>query len=266
MLTTSQDSTQPVHREHRVQRYLPREVALTKLISTIGESIEFHGDFIANKLYRTKKDKRGRMSEEEIVIKHRDKDESVSPTSGPSLDFSDPWKPVQPSRRNRKPRSLEDEDTDSSIAGSSSHATSRRDIPRDLELEVEAEIEEEIKIHKKKMKHRSPIEKITKENVDEWSVVHTPAKEDVVEMTGALEVVEVAPKGSLEEDLDIRGRVEQQVVKERRDERWTEITKDLVVRDAIERLGYEFEETRTFYYIFSFLEPVSLLLCPVLFS
>jgi hypothetical protein len=135
-----------------------------------------------------------------------------------------------------------------------------------LELEVEAEIEEEIKIHKKKMKHRSPIEKITKENVDEWSVVHTPAKEDVVEMTGALEVVEVAPKGSLEEDLDIRGRVEQQVVKERRDERWTEITKDLVVRDAIERLGYEFEETRTFYYIFSFLEPVSLLLCPVLFA
>ncbi|KAJ5906566.1 uncharacterized protein N7473_003482 [Penicillium subrubescens] len=208
--------------------------------------------------HRSKKDKRGRMSEEEIVFKHRDKDESVSPTSGPSLDFSDPWKPVQPSRRNRKPRSLDDEETDSSIAGSSSQTTSRREIPRDLELEVEAEIEEEIKIHKKKMKHRSPIEKITKENVDEWSVVHTPAKEDVVEMTGALEVVEVAPKGALEEDLEIRGRVEQQVVKERRDERWTEITKDLVVRDAIERLGYEFEETRTFYYIFSFLEPADI--------
>lgn len=206
------------------------------------------------------------MSEEEIVFKNGDKDESVSPTSGPSLDFSDPWKPVQPSRRHRKPRSLEDEDTDSSIAGSSSHATSRRDIPRDLELEVEAEIEEEIKIRKKKMKHRSPIEKITKENVDEWSVVHTLAKEDVVEMTGALEVVEIAPKGSLEEDLEVRGRVEQQVVKERRDERWTEITKDLVVRDAIERLGYEFEETRTFYYIFSFLEPVRLLLHPVLLA
>jgi hypothetical protein len=208
---------------------------------------------IANNLHSSKTNSRGRKSEEEIVFKHHDKNESVSPTSGPSLDFSDPWKST--SRRSRKPRSLEDEDTDSSIAGSSSNTTSHRDLPRDLELE--AEIEEEIKIHKKKMKQRSAIEKITKENVDKWSVVHAPAKEDSVEMSGALEVVEVAPKGSLEEDIEVRGRVEQQVVKERRDERWTEITKDLVVRDAIERLGYEFEETRTFFYIFSFLEPVS---------
>ncbi|KAF3396214.1 hypothetical protein F1880_007095 [Penicillium rolfsii] len=206
--------------------------------------------------HRSKRDKRGHMSEEEIVLKRRDKDESVSPTSGPSLDFSDPWKPVQPSRRHRKARFQDDEDTDSSTAGSSSQTTSRRDLPRDLELE--AEIEEEIKIHKKKMKQRSSTEETTKETVDEWSVVHKPAKEDSVEMTGALEVVEIAPKGALEEELEVRGRVEQQVVKERRDERWTEITKDLVVREAIERLGYEFEETRTFYYIFSFLEPADI--------
>lgn len=146
------------------------------------------------------------------------------------------------------------------MAGSSD-APSRREVPRGLDLE-EDEIEEEIKILKKKRsKYRSPIDKNTKETADEWSVVHTPSKEEPVEMTGALEVVEVAPKGALEEDLEVRGRVEQQVVKERRDERWTEITKDLVVREAIERLGYEFEETRTFYYIFSFLEPVSHLFC-----
>lgn len=216
----------------------------------------------ANELHSSKKGNRGRKSEEELVFKHRDKVESVSPPSGPSLDFTDPWKPDRlPSRRNRKSRSLdddEDDDSDSSVAGSS-HTPLRRDLTRDMELE--AEIEEEIKIHKERSKHRSHIEKITKQTADEWSVVHTPSKEDTVEMTGALEVVEVAPKGAVEEDLEIRGRVEQQIVKERRDERWTEITKDLVVRDAIERLGYEFEETRTFFYIFTFLEPVRLSFC-----
>lgn len=154
---------------------------------------------------------------------------------------------------------MDDDDSISSVAGSSD-TPSRREVPRGFDIE-EDEIEEEIKILKKKRsKHRSPLEKISKDTTDEWSVVHAP-KEEPVEMTGALEVLEVAPKGSLEEDLEIRGRVEQQVVKERRDERWTEITKDLVVRGAIERLGYEFEETTTFFYIFSFLEPVSLLLC-----
>lgn len=74
-------------------------------------------------------------------------------------------------------------------------------------------------------------------------------------MSGALNVIEVAPKGAIEDEID--RKVAAQVSKEPRDERWTEITKDLVVREAIERLGYEFEETRTFYYIFSYLKPVS---------
>jgi hypothetical protein len=34
---------------------------------------------------------------------------------------------------------------------------------------------------------------------------------------------------------------------------WTEITKDLVVREAIEELGYQFEETEFFYYILQYL-------------
>lgn len=200
------------------------------------------------------------MSEEEIIFKHRDEEESLSPTSGPSLEFSDPWKSDRlASRRNRKPRSLDDDDSISSVA-EGSDTPSRREVPRGLAID-EDEIEEGIKILKKKRsKHRLPLEKISKDTTDEWSVVHAP-KEESIEMTGALEVVEVAPKGSLTEDLEIRGRVEQQVVKERRDERWTEIAKGLVVREAIERLGYEFEETRTFFYIFSYLEQVSMLLC-----
>jgi hypothetical protein len=37
---------------------------------------------------------------------------------------------------------------------------------------------------------------------------------------------------------------------------WTEITKDLVVREAIEEMGYDFEETEFFYYIIQYLRYV----------
>ena len=43
----------------------------------------------------------------------------------------------------------------------------------------------------------------------------------------------------------------------RRTETWTEITKDLVSREAIVELGYEFEETEFFYYIVEYLAYVS---------
>ena len=42
---------------------------------------------------------------------------------------------------------------------------------------------------------------------------------------------------------------------------WTEITKDLVVKEAIQEMGYEFEETDDFYYIISYLRYVSLPPC-----
>lgn len=48
----------------------------------------------------------------------------------------------------------------------------------------------------------------------------------------------------------------------KRDKLWTEISKDLVVREALERGGYEFDETENFYYIFEYLRYVSL---PVFF-
>lgn len=39
---------------------------------------------------------------------------------------------------------------------------------------------------------------------------------------------------------------------------WTEVTKDLIVAEAIEELGYEYNETEFFYYIFKFLHYVSI--------
>jgi len=35
---------------------------------------------------------------------------------------------------------------------------------------------------------------------------------------------------------------------------WTEITKDLVVKEAIEMVGFEFEETEYFFYIMDYLQ------------
>ncbi|CAJ2504488.1 Uu.00g118820.m01.CDS01 [Anthostomella pinea] len=39
----------------------------------------------------------------------------------------------------------------------------------------------------------------------------------------------------------------------KRNDMWTEITKDLVVREAVERLGYEYEETDFFFYVMQYL-------------
>jgi len=44
---------------------------------------------------------------------------------------------------------------------------------------------------------------------------------------------------------------------QKRSEMWTEITKDLVLREAIEQMGYEYEETEFFYYIMQYLRYVS---------
>ncbi|PYI14993.1 hypothetical protein BO99DRAFT_269451 [Aspergillus violaceofuscus CBS 115571] len=43
-------------------------------------------------------------------------------------------------------------------------------------------------------------------------------------------------------------------VKDHRERLWTEITRDLVVKEALERAGYEYEETETSYFIFTYLE------------
>ncbi|KAI7570003.1 hypothetical protein KC317_g2844, partial [Hortaea werneckii] len=39
-----------------------------------------------------------------------------------------------------------------------------------------------------------------------------------------------------------------------KDKMWTEITKDLVIREAVEEMGYEFEETEEFFYVIEYLK------------
>ncbi|KAI1494599.1 hypothetical protein F5X96DRAFT_676383 [Biscogniauxia mediterranea] len=57
-----------------------------------------------------------------------------------------------------------------------------------------------------------------------------------------------------ERDRRISIREGDRVPTRRRNDMWTEITKDLVVREAIERLGYEYEETEWFFYVMQYLK------------
>ncbi|KAH9827512.1 serine/arginine repetitive matrix protein 1-like [Teratosphaeria destructans] len=45
-----------------------------------------------------------------------------------------------------------------------------------------------------------------------------------------------------------------------KDKMWTEVTKDLVIKEAIDEMGYEYEETDEFFYIMEYLKYVSLFL------
>jgi hypothetical protein len=38
---------------------------------------------------------------------------------------------------------------------------------------------------------------------------------------------------------------------------WTEVTKDLVIKEAVEEMGYEYEETEEFFYVIEYLRYVS---------
>ena len=54
-------------------------------------------------------------------------------------------------------------------------------------------------------------------------------------------------------------------MKSRQENMWTEITKDLVVKEAITGCGYDYEETELFFYVMEYLRYVSLCLSLSLF-
>lgn len=105
--------------------------------------------------------------------------------------------------------------------------------------------------------------------VDDWAFVDAPPRSarmmdrKVVERRYSRERGPRPPAGDgmlPESEADARGGpVGRRYVgtKSRKERLWTEITKDLVLREAIERAGYEFEETEFFYYIYAYLRYVS---------
>lgn len=187
------------------------------------------------------------MSEENIVLKHRDSEESlapedsISPTSGPAFDFNDPWERETKSATRRRPKPLDDE-SELSYSHEIRDAGSMRDLEKDIMIEST------------RIVNKAP------RGTDDWSVVHAPSQDEAIEMTGGLDVVEVKPRHASVDEAEM-GRIAQQVTdpEETRNDRWTEIAKRLVVREAIEQMGFEYEETRTCYYIFSYLKPVCII-------
>lgn len=62
-----------------------------------------------------------------------------------------------------------------------------------------------------------------------------------------------------EDIVDTRDRGRRFVGQKTKEEvMWTEITKDLVIKDAIEEMGYDYEETEFFFYVMVYLRYVSL--------
>ncbi|KAL4941594.1 hypothetical protein BDV06DRAFT_178358 [Aspergillus oleicola] len=121
---------------------------------------------------------------------------------------------------------------------------------------------------------REPQPSRSSPEMDDWAIVQAPPKPkrspekvlsvvDVREESRHSRHRDRGPRSSgddLSRDLTggrPRGKVGSRYigVKDRRERLWTEITKDLVVREAIERAGYEYEEMDSVYYIFSYLSP-----------
>jgi len=60
-------------------------------------------------------------------------------------------------------------------------------------------------------------------------------------------------------DLDLRGSTKSGSSKKDGSQgRWTEVAKDLVIRDAIENMGYEYQENEKFFYVMEYLRFVSI--------
>src|SRR4051812_43344432 len=113
-----------------------RKAALTKSISAIGEHLGYPHSFDSPNT-RSRKMRGGRMSGEDIVIKHRDSDESISPTSHPSGDFHDPWEHGTSASRRTGP--LDDDDELLGTARSFSRNRKAAPIMHDLEDDIEIE-------------------------------------------------------------------------------------------------------------------------------
>jgi len=100
---------------------------------------------------------------------------------------------------------------------------------------------------------------------DSRSVRSTPAPREVsreleVRKTSRPEPPRVREKTNINIDLDLgRGKVAVKE-KEKSKERWTEVTKDLVCREAIDAKGYDYEETDDFFYVMEYLQFVSVII------
>ncbi|KAL2852184.1 hypothetical protein BJX68DRAFT_61133 [Aspergillus pseudodeflectus] len=204
--------------------------------------------------------RKGRSSREEIEIERRSK-ESLIPTA-----------PEPPRRRKEEavpmvieePRITGHRDIFIEDDRAGPHMAMQREV-----------IEEEDYYRRREPKIPGSYSSPSSDTMDGWAIVQAPPKMpkmkhtekelvDIHEETRPPKqkhrrpkVVEKEERGLEINDTPPRGKVARRYVgvKDRKERLWTEITKDLVVKEAIERAGYEYEEMDSFYYIFANLHP-----------
>lgn len=156
----------------------------------------------------------------------------------------------------------------------------------------ERHIAEEAEYYNKRMSERAYIDKDYNGAIKDWAIVDVPPGTSRVQMEGiggasqevtwqryngvrrsrfttdeerfmersrGMDTEVLISNNSKDIDTRDRGR---RFVAEKEDVMWTEITKDLVIKDAIEEMGYDYEETEFFFYVMVYLRYVSPLQLP----
>ncbi|KAL3468597.1 hypothetical protein BJX64DRAFT_246330 [Aspergillus heterothallicus] len=196
-----------------------------------------------------------RSSREEIEIGRRSK-ESLIPVA-----------PEPPRRR---------KDEASPLVVEEPRMTGRRDVFLDDEragphVAVKREVIEEEDYYRRREPKQFSYSSPSSDTMDGWAIVQAPkmkhTEKDLVDIREEMRPPKQKhrrPKLEEREERDLkvsgnppRGKVGRRYigVKDSKERLWTEITKDLVVKEAIEHAGYEYEEMDSFYYIFSNLHP-----------
>ncbi|KAL4925748.1 uncharacterized protein BDV17DRAFT_178097 [Aspergillus undulatus] len=200
-----------------------------------------------------------KAAKEEIAIEKRSRESLPMPQEPPSR------------RKKSKPVAIVD---GSGVAMHREHIVEDEAVdPRVSYRECEREVIEEDNY---RSREPQPARSSSLSEMDDWAIVQAPPKPKR-SPEKPLPVVDVCEEPGLPrrkdrgvmipEDETIRdpkqkgdtprGKVGSRYIgiKDRHERLWTEITKDLVVREAIERAGYEYEEMDSVYYIFSYLSP-----------
>lgn len=147
----------------------------------------------------------------------------------------------------------------------------REEPPRRAREEIDVTVNDEAGYYDRKVAERAYVGEAYNGYTRDWAIVDVPPGTERVRMDGvggaSQEITWQRYNGVRrskfipERDsyaLD-HGRGDRRVgyPKPRTAEMWTEITKDLVIKEAIEELGYDYQETEYFFYVFEYLRYVS---------
>lgn len=140
------------------------------------------------------------------------------------------------------------------------------------------QIDDEADYYARKTAERAYIGEAHNGAVEDWAIVDVPPGTNRVVMDGvggASEEItwqryngvrrsrfipESEPGPEKRREVEIRDRRRYIGDRPKTDTMWTEITKDLVIKEAIEGFGYEYEETEWFFYVMEYLRYVRLAL------